>query len=87
MGLPVDARYRMMAIRAVPTLTTPGVLAAALEEPLHRVVYVLRTRPHIRPAARAGRLRLYDRDAIALIRHELNAIDARATRRKGAEHE
>ncbi len=61
----------------VAKLRTPGVLAADLSEPLHRVVYVLRTREHIRPSARAGRLRLYDREAVALIRHELNAIDAR----------
>ena len=74
-----------MAVRREPTLRTPGVLAADLGEPLHRVLYVLRTRPHIRPAARAGRLRLYDRDAAALIRHELNAMDARRTDREGGE--
>lgn len=61
----------------VPKLRTAGVLAADLGEPLHRVLYVLRTRTHIEPAARAGRLRLYDRGTVALIRHELNAIDAR----------
>ncbi|MHC5023147.1 MAG: hypothetical protein ACYTGG_04455 [Planctomycetota bacterium] len=53
------------------------MLAADLNVPLHRVLYVLRTRKHIAPSARAGRLRLYDRTAVALIRHELNAIDAR----------
>lgn len=63
-----------------PRLRTPGVLAADLGEPLHRVVYVLRTRRHIQPAAKAGRLRLYDRRALAQIRHELNAIDARQGR-------
>lgn len=67
----------------IPKLRTPGVLAAALGEPLHRVLYVLRTRAHIRPSARAGRLRLYDSDALAMIRHELNAIDARKA--KGAD--
>lgn len=61
----------------IPKLRTPGVLAADLGEPLHRVLYVLRTRRHIRPTASAGRLRLYDRDALAMLRHELNAIDAR----------
>lgn len=61
----------------VPGLRTPGVLARTLGEPLHRVLYVLRTRRHIRPAARAGQLRLYNRDAVAQIKHELNAIDAR----------
>jgi hypothetical protein len=44
---------------------------------LHRVVYVLATRPHIRPAARAGRLRLYQTQDIARVRYELNLIDAR----------
>ena len=66
-----------MAVIAVPKLRTPGVLAADLGEPLHRVLYILRSRPHIRPAALAGRLRLYDREALAMIRHELNTIDAR----------
>ncbi len=61
----------------VPKLRTPGVLAASLRVPLHRVLYLLRTRAHIRPTANAGRLRLYDRNAVAMLRHELNAIDAR----------
>ncbi len=52
-------------------------MAAELGVPLHRVLYVLRSRAHIQPAARAGQLRLYDLEAVALIRHELNAIDAR----------
>lgn len=62
---------------AVPSLLTPGRLAAELGVPLHRVLHILRTRDHIRPRARAGRLRLYSRDTLALLRHELNAIDAR----------
>lgn len=60
-----------------PKLLTPGVIARELGEPLHRVLNVLATRPHIRPRARAGTLRLFSRDAIAQVRHELNAIDAR----------
>jgi hypothetical protein len=59
------------------------VLAADLGEPLHRIEYLLRTRAHIRPAATAGRLRLYDRDALAMLRHELNAIDARQAKGVG----
>jgi hypothetical protein len=47
------------------------VLAEDLGQPLHRVLYVLRSRQHIRPAAMAGRLRLYDRDALEAIRVEL----------------
>lgn len=65
----------------IPRLRTPGVMAADLDEPLHRVLYILRTRHHIRPTAKAGRLRLYNRDAVAMVRHEINAIDAR--RNKG----
>lgn len=64
----------------IPKLRTPGVLAADLGEPLHRVLYVLRTRQHIRPTANAGRLRLYDRSAEQLLRHELSTIDARRVR-------
>ncbi len=61
----------------IPKLRTPGVLAADLGVPLHRVTYLLRTRRHIRPAATAGRLRLYGQYTLAMLRHELNATDAR----------
>lgn len=66
--------------RSVPQLRTPGVLAAALGEPLHRVVYLLRTRPHIKPSASAGRLRLYDREALDLLKQELRLIDTRRSK-------
>jgi hypothetical protein len=65
-----------------PRLITPGVIADELNEPLHRVVHVLATRAHIKPTARAGTLRLYDERAVAQVRHELNAIDARRCRRE-----
>jgi hypothetical protein len=68
---------------AAPRLITPGIIAAELGEPLHRVLHVLGTRSHIRPSARAGTLRLYDRSAVAMVRHELNAIDARRCRKEG----
>ncbi len=68
----------------LPRLRTPGVIAKELGEPLSRVVYVLSTRNHILPVATAGRLRLYDRDAIAKVRHELHAIDARRNRTDAA---
>ncbi len=58
-------------------LLTPGRIAKLLSVRLSRVVYILATRPHIRPRARAGTIRLYDRQAVAMVRHELNAIDAR----------
>jgi len=60
-----------------PSLRTSGVIACELGEPLHRVQYILRTRAFIPPSARAGRLRLYDRQAVAMIRHAMNAMDAR----------
>ncbi len=66
-----------MTLATLPRLRTPGVIARELGVSLARVVYILATRPHIRPTALAGRLRLYDRQAVAKIRHELNAIDAR----------
>ena len=74
---------RMTNQEVVARLRTPGVLAVDLDVPLHRVLYVLQSRDHIRPSARAGRLRLYDREALALIRHELNAIEARRAGWKG----
>jgi hypothetical protein len=61
----------------VPTLLTPGKIAEELGVKLQRVLYVLSTRRHIRPVARAGTLRLYDRPTIASIRYELNLIDAK----------
>jgi hypothetical protein len=71
----------MSTTTSVPHLITPGVIAAELGVPLHRISRVLATRPHIRPVARAGTLRLYDRRAVAQVRHELNVIDARRCRR------
>lgn len=70
----------------VPNAVTAGRIAQRLGEPLHRVTHVLNTRSHIRPAARAGRLRLYRLDAIAQVRHELNAMDARRAGREEAKH-
>lgn len=64
-----------------PKLLTVGRIATELGEPLHRVTRVLATRKHIRPAAYAGRLRLFDRRAVAMIRYELNLIDARRCRK------
>ena len=72
-----------MTAQPIPKLRTPGVIANELGEPLHRIQYVLRTRPYIMPSARAGRFRLFDRDAVAMIRHALNSIDAR----KGIAHD
>jgi hypothetical protein len=69
-----------MRPQAVPSLLTPGRIADELGVSLPRVLYVPSTRSHIRPSARAGTLRLFDRQAVVLVRHELNAIDARRNR-------
>jgi hypothetical protein len=66
-----------MPKKALPQLRTPGVIAHEIGEPLTRVQYILRTRSNIRPTAIAGRLRLYDRHVVAMIRDELRAIDSR----------
>jgi hypothetical protein len=68
----------------VPNLLTPGRIAAELGVPLHRVLHILRTRDHILPSARGGTLRLYRSDAVAQVRHELNAQDARRNRREAS---
>lgn len=76
----------MSPTTTIPRLITPGVIAAELRVPLHRVLNVLATRLHIQPSARAGTLRLYDRKAVAMVRHELNAIDARRCHRQEVVH-
>ena len=67
----------------IPHTITPGVIAAQLGIPLHRVQHILSTRAHIRPRARAGTIRLYGREAIAQVRHELHAADARRAVARG----
>jgi hypothetical protein len=52
-------------------------MAAELDVPLHRILYVLATRRRIRPRAIAGNARLFDNAAIAQVRHELDVIDDR----------
>lgn len=66
-----------------PKLVTVGVIAAELAITVDRVCRILRARPHIKPRAFAGNTRLFDNVAIAQVRHEVNAIDAR--RAGGAE--
>jgi hypothetical protein len=59
-----------------PQLRTPGVIAAELDAPLSRVLYVLRKRD-IKPIGRAGVLRLYDRTAVETVRDALREMDQR----------
>jgi len=60
-----------------PRLVTVGVIASELGVPVERVCRILRARPHIRPRAFAGNVRLFDNAAVAQVRYELNLIDAR----------
>ena len=62
-------------------LLTRGRIAEKLGESVARVTYILATRPHIRPSALAGNVRLFDNQALAQVRHELHAIDARRASR------
>lgn len=66
----------MSVATEAPRLNTTGAIADRLGVAVHRIHYIIETRG-IEPAAYAGRLRLFDREAVARIRHELNAIDAR----------
>ena len=70
----------------IPQLRTAGVIAAELDAPLSRVLYVLRHR-NIKPIGRAGVLRLYDRAAVDSVRAALAEIDrtAAAARQRDAE--
>lgn len=77
----------MTTFNDCPRLLTAGRIAAELGEPLHRILHVLSTREHIQPRARGGTLRLYDPDAIAQVRHELAAIDAKRDSRRTTEAE
>ena len=59
-----------------PVARTVGLIAAELLVPVHRVQYIIRTR-NIQPQCVAGNLKIFTKDDVARIRHELNAIDAR----------
>lgn len=58
----------------IPQMLTVGRLATELGEPVHRIQYILSTRTHIQPAARAGNIRLYRQEVLAAVRRELAAM-------------
>ena len=66
-----------------PELNTLGKVAQHLQVPVHRVQYILRSRPHLRPIATAGRLRLFDSKTIEQIAKELQRIDSREATANG----
>ena len=63
--------------KSPPKLITVGVIAAELRVPVDRVCRILQSRPHIKPKAYAANVRLFDSEAVAQIRHEITAIDAK----------
>jgi hypothetical protein len=74
-----------MPLLPAPRLLTVGVIAAELNVSVDRICRILQNRRHIRPVALAGNIRLFRNEAVAQIRHELNAIAARRdARSKGA---
>lgn len=82
-----------MKTNPIPKLRTTRIAATELGQPLHKVLYLLSTRPDIQPVAFAGRTRLFDRAALARLRDELEAIrkkhpneQRRLKRRGGAPH-
>lgn len=64
-----------------PRLLTVGLIAEQLSVPVHRVVYVLKTRRWIKPSAYAAGLRLYDRESLEAIRLQLEATANRVNKR------
>ncbi len=59
----------------ITPLMTIGQIARLLQQPVHRIAYVIRSR-QIRESARAGHFRVFDLSAVGRIRQELAAIDA-----------
>lgn len=62
-------------------LITSGFIAKKLGVSLARVTHILATRPHIVPLATGGAMRFYRYEALAMVRHELNAVDAKRSAR------
>lgn len=68
-----------------PELRTVGVVARELGRTVAEVQAALLRCPHVKPIARAGIYRLFDGNAVAQLRHHLNARDARRAARE-ADH-
>jgi hypothetical protein len=61
---------------------TLGAIARALDEPIHRVEYVIRTR-HIEPEAIAGHIRIFAPETVERVADILRDIDRQAARPEG----
>ena len=63
--------------KTLDTLITKGTICQKLNEPTHRVHYVLLSRS-IEPVAKAGNSYVYAETVIDRVRSELRRIDARS---------
>ncbi len=70
----------------LPHAITAARIAFALRVPLHRVRWVLRTRPDIKPLILAGNAKLYSRAAIARVSYELTLQDVKRQSRKAVDN-
>ncbi len=59
----------------VPAAPTIGEIARRLGVAVHRVEYVIRTR-NLRPAARAGNIRVFSANDVDFVGAEIRRIDA-----------
>ena len=55
---------------------TLGVLASRLNIPVHRAEYLVRSR-QIQPVSRAGRFRVFDKQAVKELQQEVEKMEAR----------
>ena len=62
--------------RSVPTVPTVGEIARRIDEPVHRVEYIIRSR-NILPSGRAGNLRIFTDADVEQIATELRRIASR----------
>ena len=70
----IRCRVQCTGERPMPKLLTVGEITRRLNEPAHRVEYVIRSR-NIREAGRAGAYRVFTEADCEYIRHELARID------------
>ncbi|GIW78769.1 MAG: hypothetical protein KatS3mg105_0576 [Gemmatales bacterium] len=58
---------------SAPAMPTVGEIARRLDQPIHRIEYVIRARG-IRPCGWAGNARVFPEDAVEVIADELQRI-------------
>lgn len=66
----------MIQKNRITRLLTVGEIAARLGQPIHRVSYAIKSRG-IRPAAKAGQLRVFSTECIAQVQDALDEADDR----------